>query len=593
MKRKHLALGKGTSIFILIIFIYSIKVWATGTFIVISSATYNGPVNRIDRAFGSAVDTAGNIVVSGCSDDGSNSDYFTIKYNNDLSAVLGSAVYNGPANGHDYAYGVAVDGAGNIIVTGDSHNGTNFDYFTIKYNDDLSVVLGSAAYNNPANANDYARGIDVDGEGNIFITGWSYNGGNFDYVSIKYNNDLSVVLGSATYNGSANGEDCGRAIVIDRAGDIVVTGYSNSGINNDYFTIKYNDDFSVVLGSAAYNSPANLGEYAMGVVADVAGNIFISGRSYNGTNMDYCIVKYNSDLSQTLGAVIYNGPANGEDWARRVVAYDTGNVVVTGKSNNGINDDYFTIKYDSNLSVVLASATYNGPADNDDRAFGIVLDGTGNIIVSGYSFNGSDDDYFTIKYHGPPRVFSVSPSFALPGDTLDVAINGLNFYNGAALTFSGTGILVNSVNFISATDLIANITIDAAAVSGNRNVIITNIDEAYGIIPAGFEIGAGFGYQINDNFCLVEVFPRIFSPNGDGINDLANFIFENPENEEVRGMIFDLSGSVVRDTLVQNSATSLTWDGRDNRGVYVSSNVYVYQIKGGSEVFNGTVVLAK
>lgn len=41
--------------------------------------------------------------------------------------------YNGPASYGDYARAVAVDGSGNVLVTGSSGNGTNDDYYTARY----------------------------------------------------------------------------------------------------------------------------------------------------------------------------------------------------------------------------------------------------------------------------------------------------------------------------------------------------------------------------------------------------------------------------------------------------------------------------
>ena len=42
-----------------------------------------------------------------------------------------------------------------------------------------------------------------------------------------------------------------------------------------------------------------------------------------------------------------------------------------------------TIKYDQNGSRIW-TATYNGSANVDDEGYGIIIDGLGNICVTGY-----------------------------------------------------------------------------------------------------------------------------------------------------------------------------------------------------------------
>ncbi len=578
MKRKYLNFCKVELFFLVfvgIMFIFNVKVWA-GTLISISSAVYDGGSN--DCATGVAIDGNNDIIVTGYRDSGANNDYYTIKYNSNL-VVITSAVYDGGNN--DQPYEVLITENNNIIVGGGSTLTFAEDYFTIKYDNNLSTILASATYNGPGNNSDFVFGIIEDGAENIIVTGERWNGANWGYFTIKYDSNL-VVITSAAYDTSNH--DSARGVTIDGNNNIIVTGRSNNGTNDDYYTIKYDNDL-VIITSVTYDRGSN--DSARGVTIDGSNNIIVTGESNNGANFDYFTIKYDSNLV-VITSAIYDG--GGNDYVYGILTHGNNNIIVTGGSWNGASFDYFTIKYDSNL-VVIASATYDG--GNSRSAQGVMTDDNNNIIVTGYSHNGANYDYFTIKYLGSPQVFSLSPFFASPGETVDITINGLNFYNGIDVAFSNFGILVNSIDFISATQLRANITIDDNAFSGTRDITVTNIDDAYGMLTSGFEIRENIGFQEEEDSHFVRLTPKIITPNGDGINDAANFIFTNPDNETAEGMIFDLSGSVVRDNLPSSSTTSLTWDGRDSSGCVVSGKVYIYQIKIGGKVFNGTVVVAK
>ncbi len=64
---------------------------------------------------------------------GTNMDYATVKYNSS-GIEQWAARYNGPLNAFDGAVGIAVDSAGNVYITGYSKGvSQNFDYLTIKY----------------------------------------------------------------------------------------------------------------------------------------------------------------------------------------------------------------------------------------------------------------------------------------------------------------------------------------------------------------------------------------------------------------------------------------------------------------------------
>ncbi|PJA11888.1 MAG: hypothetical protein COX65_09440, partial [Elusimicrobia bacterium CG_4_10_14_0_2_um_filter_56_8] len=99
------------------------------------------------------------------------------------------------------------------------------------------------------------------------------------------------------------------------------------------------------------------------------------------------------------------------------------------------------------------------------------------------------------------------------------------------------------------------------------------------------------------NFSIVQTVPRkIFTPNGDGVWDEFNIIYENPEGLAITSAkIYDLSGGEIA-TLragTYNSEASLAWDGRRSGGDKAQAGIYVYQFKAGSKYYNGTVVLAR
>ena len=95
--------------------------------------------------------------------------------------TLWSRRYNGPAEGDDRAHSCAVDGGNNIYVTGGSWSGTDYDYLTIKY-DASGDTLWTRWYGY-LGSYDQAYGCMVDRSDNLYVTGCSSN----DYLTIKYN----------------------------------------------------------------------------------------------------------------------------------------------------------------------------------------------------------------------------------------------------------------------------------------------------------------------------------------------------------------------------------------------------------------------
>ena len=261
-------------------------------------ARYNGSGDGVDEAKAIAVDGSGNVYVTGFSDGNGGSDCATIKYSQSGQEEW-VARYRGPGN-EGQGNAIAVDAAGNVYVTGGIAMCQNPAYATIK-----TVSAGHqqwvATYGDGE-----ATAIAVDNSGNVYVTGES--GG--VYTTIKYNpvgEEQWVAVGPPD-GLIANGLE---AIAIDEFGNVYVTGTTNGhgpGGDFDYGTVKYNSA-GQQQWLATYNGPMDGWDQARGIAVDGSGNVYVTGRSEGlGTGrFDYATVKYNPS-GQEQWVARYNGP---------------------------------------------------------------------------------------------------------------------------------------------------------------------------------------------------------------------------------------------------------------------------------------------
>ncbi|MDQ3022710.1 MAG: SBBP repeat-containing protein [Bacteroidota bacterium] len=506
---------------------------------------YNGPGNGTDIPYSMAVDFSGNVYITGESRGNISSgiDYVNIKYNpsGEQQWVMR---YDGPAHGEDFPNSIAVDGLGNVYVTGSSVGvGTSSDFATISYNSS-GVVRWIKRYNSSTNESDAARSMAIDGFGNVYVTGTSFITGNgWDYATIKYSSSgIQMWTFAVRYNGSASKNDQAVSIAIDNSSNAYVTGTEEgSGDFSYYTTVKYNSS-GVQQWVKKFNGAGNGNDKASAIAVDALSNVYVTGSSLGSGTADYdfATIKYNSN-GDILWWDDYNGTQNDDDEAKFIAVDVSGNVYVTGISEGtGTFDDYLTIKY--NLSGIQEwESRYNGSLNSYDVPKAQAIDGSGNVYITGYSYDNYRVDYATIKYNAG-GVQQWIQSYNGPGNNLDVAFSIALDGSGNVFVTGGS----QSSNTIGSEDI------------ATIKYIHTNV----GVNPVSSEVP--------DNFSLSQNYPNPFNPS-------TKIKFQIKESGIVTLSVFDMLGKEVA-TIVNEKLKAGSYEETFD-GTGLTSGVYFYKLQ--------------
>ncbi|GIV30438.1 MAG: hypothetical protein KatS3mg028_1504 [Bacteroidia bacterium] len=387
--------------------------------------------------------------------------------------------YTSSGNNQDYGKAIAVDASGNVYVTGTAWDNSTSSYniVTIKYNA-FGVQQWIHSYNGTANGIDEGRDIVVDANGFVYVTGYTTNtSSSADFITLKLDNNGNLVW-SKTYNGSGNQFDEAYALFVDGAGNVYVTGtaYMGSTPQNDIVTIKYNSSGNV-LWTATHNGN-NGNDAGLDITVDASGNVYVCGyRFTSGQDLNMVTIKYNSSGSQQWMAQ-YNSAANLFDIAKKIALDASGNVYVTGSGYGGLlyDNDVVTIKY-SNSGTQLWAKRYDGPANEEDNGYDLKVDANGNVFVAGRSFGINNEGYnwLVIRYD-PNGNIVWKDEYNGPGGAYDEA-NSLELSSTGFLYVTGysVGNGTNNDYLTIKYDTSSNIHLWEARFNGPAN----NSDQAY------------------------------------------------------------------------------------------------------------------
>jgi len=479
---------KYTAIFFSVFFISLPSVFTIKT-----TETSNWEANSV------AVDSLGDVIVTGYIDDEGTLKFYTVKHSEEDGSILwkqkfGEYTYND-------AKGVAVDSQDNVIVAG-AVNSTGllqgYDYCLVKY-DTAGNELWHRKYNRKMY--DTPLAVAVDSMDNIIVTGMA---GRITFIP-----QLTIDLDFWTIKCDSNGNklyenvydvselDTSFGVAIDSQDNVIIAGMANYSSNLSYYTIKYSSTLSKIWEKSFSSGIEDAGS---AVAVDSEDNIIVTGGSSDGSSLNYSTIKYTPDgVLLSSWPQFYDSPNGGKDDARGVAIDLDDNIVVAGGSDG----EWYIIKYDPDGAVI-----WEQMPDILGEARDVAVDESNNIIVTGYREVKSIKNFYTLKFNAngiilwgrvvssadmvPPKIKDVNVSVPIiPEDTN----NECQICPDTASFGEATNI---SVEITDASEIVS-VTIDLTSLLGWSPTPLTNIpgtDTWYILVnaPEGTAIHGGTSY---------------------------------------------------------------------------------------------------
>jgi hypothetical protein len=309
-------------------------------------------------------------------------------------------------------HAVALDSRGNVFVTGEVESGQGLAFYTAKY-DALDGHLIWQRMVSGSGTNQYiANDIAVDSDGDCVVTGSRNVAGTIDYYTIKYDGSDGTPFWPAAkvYNGPNDGEDTALKVVCDSAGNVIVTGRSvGSNVNGstgfDFATIKYDKTDGTQLAIDRYTATqSNLDDVPAGLAVDSSNNVFVAGTAATGSGQRrfYLRKLRSSDLAK-----LWDIPPidTGDEGGATAVAVDSNDsVVATGMFVDASSHfGYYTAKYDTAGTLVwktnnppVSESTFGSPRPGPT---GVAIGPDNAPIITGKLLNAAGDFVIrTVKY---------------------------------------------------------------------------------------------------------------------------------------------------------------------------------------------------
>lgn len=382
--------------------------------------------------------------------------------------------------GDQSGYSVGISGQGNKLIIGAPFSdaaGNNSGSARALYLSDTAWVNENGVLKAGLNDRDESgTSVEMSSNGNTIAVGAPFaemGGSTSGHVVMYKRSGTTWSQYGAMIHGQSNGEEFGRALAINRAGDEFIAGSpmndfagSNAGAIGVYRYRSY-DNRWVSVGQQIHGA-ATRDEFGSAVDMNAFGNTIVVGapeNDANGTSAGAVYVyKFNGVQWEALGSPIY-GDAAGDKFGTSVAMCDMGLTIVVGApyhNGGGVADtgQLKVFEYNGSSWVQKGSDMY-GTVDRIDEGFSVDISGDASTIMSGapssngfdisagqiveYQYNGTTWVEHGAKLYGDHRGEQMGYSISISADKSTVVTGApTDNFNG---TNSGDSHVYSLINF--------------------------------------------------------------------------------------------------------------------------------------------------
>lgn len=389
-----------------------------------------------------------------------------------LDATFGSGgvVITGVGASDDFGRAVARQSDGKLLVAGTTYANYAYQFALARYHPDGAPdgTFGNGGRVTTApgiGGHNWFYAVTQQSDGKIVAVGHTYPTNNFNLVAMRY---TAAGILDTTFNGTGyvslaiGASTDGYAVLQQPDGKLVIAAQTWVTSGTYAFTlVRLN-------GTGALDSTFGTGGIvttqldalagARALVRQPDGKLVAAGWSPNGSDRDFTLVRYHVngalDASFGSGGIVRTNLGAVNERANALVLQSDGKLVAAGYSGSSTDTDFALARYDANgaLDASFGSGgivrTSFGAGLN--QVAGLVVQGDGKLVASGWTPAGSDSDHALARYNADG---SLDPTFGNDG-TLVAALGDAGGADAASgLVLQPDGRLVTASSLTSDGDL--------------------------------------------------------------------------------------------------------------------------------------------